>query len=250
MKRNVLIGAGAVVFLWTLLTQAPAPVLYGWAKPRLTSFQLYGVDGKLGDGSATALSLNGRQIDERIHWRLQPLWLLLGRVGLGIEGGGLMQIKGGVQEGIGGLRLRNLNGNGDAKAIAGLVGYGFAPINGSLQFNDFSLRLSKGALSSADGVVELHGLSWSLGPNPAPLGDFRATANTQGDNITIKVESLAGPLDTNGSIIFTPSTKKYDTDLNLHPKENADPMLRNMLAMAGPADPSGTFHLKRSAMLP
>ncbi|MFX8633180.1 hypothetical protein ABTM26_19530, partial [Acinetobacter baumannii] len=77
MKRKVLIGVAAVVFLWTLLTQAPAAMVYGWVRPKLGAFQLYGVDGHLGEGSASGFSLNGRQIDEKLQWRLQPLWLLL-----------------------------------------------------------------------------------------------------------------------------------------------------------------------------
>ncbi len=249
MKRKTLIGIAAVVFLWTLLTQAPASLLYRWAKPRLTSFQLYGVDGRVADGSATGFNLNGRQIDEKIHWKLQPLWLLLGRVGFGVDGSGLLQLDGSVQEGLGGLRLHKISGGGDAKAIAGFVGYGFAPISGAVRLDNLSLHLSQGAPVSADGIVELHGLTWALGANPAPLGDFRATTTTQGDNILIKVESLAGPLDASGTITYMPKTKKYDTDLKLHPKENADPMLRNMLQMSGPPDPTGTFHLKRSATL-
>ena len=249
MKRNVLIGIGAVVFFWTLLTQVPAALVYGWARPHLTGVQLFGVDGSLDSGSLTGLNLSDHPIDEKIRWQLHPLWLLAGRLGIGIDGSGLMQLTGGVQQGIGGLRLRKLNGSGDAKAIAGLVGYGFAPISGNIRFDDLSLRLSKGVPVSADGVVELHGLAWALGANPATLGDFRATASTQGNNILIKVESLAGPLDANGTITFDPGSKKYDSDLKLHPKDGADPMLKNMLQMSGPADATGTFHLKRSATL-
>ena len=250
MKRSVLIGLGAAVFLWTLVTQAPAATLYGWVRPHLTAFTLYGVDGQLADGEATGFAVNGREIDEKLHWHFQPLWLLLGRVGLGIEGSGLVQLTGGLQTGLGGLRLRKLKGSGDAKAIAGLVGYGFAPIGGNARLDDFSLRMSKGVPVSADGVVELHGLAWAMGPNPAPLGDFRATATTQGDNILIKVESLGGPMDANGTITFTPKTQKYDSDLKVHPKDNADPMLRNLLQMSGqPPDATGTYHLKRSGAL-
>jgi general secretion pathway protein N len=248
MKRSALIGIAAVVFLWTLLTHAPAPLLYKWVQPKLTSFALYGVDGQIAEGQASGFSINGRPVDERVQWQFQPLWLLLGRLSAHVDGSGLMQGTGSVQQGIGGLRVRSMQGSGDIKSLASLAGVGFAPLDGNAKFDIGSLRVSHGVPVSAEGSVELHGVAWALGPNPVPLGDFRATATTQNDAILIKIDPLGGPMEASGTVTFTPKTQKYDSDLKLHPKDNADPMLRNLLQTMGQPDPTGAFHLKRSGM--
>jgi hypothetical protein len=250
MKRGLLIGLVAVVFVWTLLVHAPAALVYGWIKARVAAVELYGVDGQLGSGTAEGFSVNGRTIDERVKWDFQPWWLPLGRVAFHVEGTGLSQLNGGIQVGLGGLRLRGLQGNSDIKGLAGLVGYGFTPVNGAAQVDIALLQLKNGAPVAANGTVDVHGLSWALSQNPVALGDFRATATTESDMIVIKIESPSGPLETSGDIKLTTKDNRYDVDLQLKPKGNPDPVLRNLLESLGPTDPKGFYHLRRGGTLP
>jgi len=249
VKRQVLFGVAVAVFLWTLVTQAPASLVYRWIGPHMPSLRLFGVDGRLADGSASGFAIGDRNIDERLGWSLQPWWLPLGRVAAHVTGSGALQAEGSLQFGLGGLRLRSLHGSGDAKAIAGLVGYGFAPLAGAAQFDIASLQLKGNRPLAAEADVQLHGLAWALTQNPVPLGDFRATATTQADSILVKIVSLSGPLDADGDVKYTTADGRYEVQLKLKPKDNAEPALKNMLQSLGAPDSGGAYHLHQDGTL-
>ncbi|MBU7008936.1 hypothetical protein, partial [Phosphitispora fastidiosa] len=92
----------------------------------------------------------------------------------------------------------------------------------------------------ASGTAELRSLSFALGPNPTPLGDFKATISTvpgaagtsAAPSIKVLIETLAGPLDAGGEVHLQ-ADRSYDYDLQIKAKDNADPALRNMLQAGG-----------------
>ncbi len=260
MKIRTLVLIGAIVFLWTFLVHAPAATLYGWFGPKASPVQLYGLDGSLDQGWLETLGLNGRPLLQKLSWRFQPWWLPLLRASFHVEGGGPdLNLKGRAAFVFGGLDLSSAQGSGSVKGLAGLAGFPFVPVDGLARFDIDSLKLRQGFPASAGGTAELHSLSFSLGQNPMPLGDFKATismakaagASSGPDSIKVVVATLGGPLDVSGEAHLQPD-RSYDYDLQIKAKDSADPNLRNMLGAGGlgQPDPNGYYHLRSRGKLP
>jgi len=260
MKARTLILIGALVFIWTLLMNAPAGSLYAWFAPKASAVQLYGLEGSLDQGKLQSLGLNGRPLLQNLRWQFQPWWLPLLRASFHVEGGSQdLNLKGRVALVFGGLNLASTQGGGGIKALAAVAGFPFVPVDGQASFNIDSLKLRDGFPASASGTAELHGLAFTLGKDPMPLGDFKITISTQPppagtsgkDSIKLVIETLSGPLDASGEVHIQ-ADRSYDYDIQVKAKDNADPNLRSMLQGGGLGQPDtrGYYHLRNRGNLP
>lgn len=257
MKRSNLILIGVLVFAWTVLIHAPAADLYGWFAPKGAAVQLYGLDGNLGEGRAQALGLNGRPVLQSLHWQFQPWWLPLLRAAFHVSGGGSdLDIDGRVSLVFGGVNLANTKVTGGLKALLGVAGFPFLPVDGQARLDLDSLKLRQGFPQSASGNLEMHGLSFAMGKSPLALGDFKAVISTERpttgttgvDTIKLVISTLSGPLDASGEVHLQVD-RNYDYDLQVKAKDGADPALRNMLQTLGQPDVSGYYHMRNRGKL-
>jgi general secretion pathway protein N len=257
MKRSHLILIGVVVFLWTVLMHAPAASLYAWFAPKASPVQLYGLDGDLDRGKVQALGYNGRPLLQDLHWSFQPWWLPLLRAAFHVDGGGNgLNVDGRVSLVFGGVNLSSTRLGGGIKALLGLAGMPFLPVDGQARLDLDSLKLRQGFPQSASGSAEVHGLSWALGKSPMPLGDFKAVITTErpttgtsgADVIKLVISTLSGPIDASGEVHLQ-ADRNYDYDLQLKAKDNADPSLRSMLQTMGQPDATGYYHLRNRGTL-
>ena len=259
MKTRTLILIGAVVFVWTLLLNAPAAILYAWFAPKASQVQLYGLEGSLDEGKVQTLGLNGRPLLQNLRWSFQPWWLPLLRAGFHVDGGNQdLNLKGRVALVFGGVNIAATQGTGGVKALAGAAGFPFVPVDGQARFDIDSLKLRKGFPQSVSGTLELHSLAFTLGKDPLALGDFKATLSTQpppagtngSNSIKAVIETLSGPIDASGEMHLQ-ADRSYDYDLQLKAKDNADPNLRNLLQAGGLGQPDtrGYYHLRNRGNL-
>jgi hypothetical protein len=260
VKVRTLILIGALVFLWTALLHAPAATLYAWFGPKASPVQLYGLEGSLDQGKVQSLGLNGRPLLQNLRWSFQPWWLPLLRASFHVASSSSdLSLKGRAAFVIGGIDLANAEGGGTLKPLLGLAGYAFLPVDGLLHFQLDSLKLRHGFPAAAQGSAELHSLSFALGTNATPLGDFKAVLSTQkpatgtatADAIRIVVSTLGGPLDLSGEV-HVQADHSYDYDLQLKAKPGADQNLANLLQGGGlgQPDPNGYYHLRNRGQLP
>lgn len=260
MKARTLILIGVLVFAWTLLLTAPAANLYAWFAPKAAAVQLYGLEGSLDQGKVQTVGINGRPLLQNLRWDFQPWWLPLLRASFHVDGGGQdLNLKGRVALVFGGVNIASAQGGGGVKALAAIAGFPFVPIDGQARFDIGSLKLRKGFPTSVAGTAELHSLASTLGKDPLPLGDFKATLSNQpppagtsgNDSIKIVIETLGGPLDASGEVHVL-ADRSYDYDLQVKAKDNADPNLRNMLqgGSLGQPDTRGYYHLRNRGTLP
>ncbi len=213
MKRKHLIAAGAISFLLTFIADAPAGALYAWFAPKAAKVELYGVDGTLLHGSVAGIGMQGRPAWQELHWTLHPLGLLTARVLADIETTTPAVVRGRVSLAPWGMSLSDVRASGSARTLLSVGGQGFLPIEGQLSADLQSLRLKDGKASSVDGVINVEGLSWTLAKDPIVLGNFRGTATTESGKITLKIESVSGPLDAHGNVELD-SDQAYNVDLN------------------------------------
>ncbi|MGB0956546.1 MAG: type II secretion system protein N, partial [Panacagrimonas sp.] len=86
MKPGKLILIGVVVFVSTLIWQAPVAHLYGWVMgDRPSAVIARGLSGTPWNGQAAAISLDGKTVAQSLQWQFRPVQLLLGRFAVGIQ---------------------------------------------------------------------------------------------------------------------------------------------------------------------
>jgi hypothetical protein len=251
MKTRGLWIVGVVVFVVTGLLHMPAALLYGWLKPHLGGAAIYGIEGKVGEGSALGFSLNGRSVTEQIQWQLKPWWLPLASVDAHLQGSGTAEINGDVRAAPGGrLRLSRFHVHGTLDTIATAAGIPLVPMTGIADLDLATLALRHGVPVTMEGTLEVQGLTWKFAASPIQLGNFRAAVTTEKDTVVAKIEPMGGPVGANGSVRITPKDKTYNLDLKVQPKPEADPALRELLQQLGPPDAQGNFLLHQHGILP
>jgi general secretion pathway protein N len=198
------------------------------------------------------LGVNGRPMLQDLRWSFQPWWLPLLRASFHVDGGGSdVNVDGRVALLFGGVNLSSTKAGGSVKALLGLAGFPFVPVDGQTRIKLDSLKLRQGFPQSASGNVEVHGLAWTLVKTPMPLGDFKAdisterptTGTTGVDTIKLVISTLSGPLDASGEVHLQ-ADRNYDYDLQVKAKSDADPNLRTMLQSLGQPDVQGYYHLR------
>lgn len=250
MSRQWTITITLVVFIGSLILQAPAATLYAWFKPKsATPVELVGLQGSVSAGRASGLNVNGRPALNNLAWTLQPWRLLLGQLGFHLESRGDTTLDSSVALSIfGSTAINNTQGVMDLKSLLTAIGQPFLPLDGQARLTLKSLRVRKEQFKSADGRVEIHGLAWTLAQEPIVLGDFAATITTENDVIMVKFEPLAGALELNGTAKLSPD-QTYEADLQVRPKAGAPALLGSLLGSIGPADPQGWHHIRQQGKL-
>lgn len=240
MRWRWALPLAVLVFLYALLMQAPAATLYAWFAPRNGPVQLTGIDGALKHGHVTAISFNGHPIIKDLQWHLHPLWLLLGRVALHLQGGeDATTLDGSLQWSPGMLRASPLKLDTDLKSVLAQTGFRFVPVDGLAQLNLQHLQWDGTRLRKLQGHLQLLGLRWDLGQTPLQLGDFSADATTNAQRtINAVIKSVSGPLDLLGKASLS-ADNTYQIDLRLRAKPGAPPQLTDMLRSLGRPDPGG-----------
>lgn len=250
ITRNKLLVLAVVVFSATLISRIPAALLYSTFKPKESPLLVHGLQGTWSDGALSGISLNGRLVAQDLHWRLQPLQLLLGRAALQITGGGqIATLEGRVAAGLGNsLHADDFRFAGAIKSLAAAAGYAFVPVDGRAGGELKKLTIKKGVVELAEGSLDLKNLAWTLARDPLLLGDFRADITTTAEAITAAISSPAGPLEASGFAKLLPD-QSYEVDILVKPKPGSSEMLLNYVKTLGAPDPQGFYHLRQRGQL-
>lgn len=250
MRWRWALPLAVLVFLYALLMHAPAANLYAWFAPRNSPVQLSGIDGILKHGSVTAISFDGHPVVKNLQWHLHPLWLLLGRVALQLQGGdGSTTLDSSVQLSPGTLRAGPLKFSTDLKSVLIQAGFRFLPVDGLAQLDVQHLRLDGNQLRDLQAHLQLQGLRWDLGQTPLHLGDFSADATTDAQStINAVIRSVSGPLDLSGKVSLS-ADSNYQIDLRLKAKPGAPPQLVDMLRSLGRPGAEGYYEIHNKGRL-
>lgn len=245
MKWRWAIPLAALVFLYTLIVQAPAATLYAWLAPAQSPLRVYGIDGTLGSGRFDILAYDAKPLLHSLHWRLQPWWLLLGRAAVHLAGGDTgMRIDGDMQLSPATLRLSAFTLDSRLQPLLAAAGYAFLPVDALVQLTVDHARLQHNGITDLDGRLILRDLGWKMGRQVLKLGDFSADAHSDDRGaIEVKIASLSGPLDLSGRTGLA-ADGTYDVDLELKAKPGAPDTLRNLLQTLGRTDPRGYYHIR------
>lgn len=246
MKTRHLIIAGVLTFVVGILVQAPAVLLYAWIAPKAAlPVGLLGLDGTLTHGRAAQIRYGGDVLVADVDWTLKPLNLLLAKLSYQLHSGSPpLMLDGRISQGFGGTDLSQLTANGELRALAAAAGQSFVPVNGAVALDMASLRLRGNWPVSAEGSLQLNNLEWTLGKEPAPLGNYQVVVTTEDDQIVAKIASLAGSVDVSGEARLKPD-RSYSYAFKLKPKADAPPMIANLMKQLGAPDAEGFYSLNR-----
>lgn len=246
---------GVIAFLIGVVAMAPAATLWQWA-PQPLPIQVERLSGTMINGRLQGLMQQQRRLAEQISWRWRPAALFGAGWGYVIEG----QVLGGSALGQvkatpwGTLSVDDLRAGGDVRTLLQAIGQDFLPVNGRWRL-DLDHAAARGQWPTAvDGTVTLSGLTWALGRNPIVLGDIEAVLSDEpGDDghavLVATLKSLEGPLEVEGTArqFFD---RRQNVDLRLRPRDDAPPIIRNLLGGLGQPDAQGWYRLQREGRMP
>lgn len=249
MNTRWLILLCVLVFLYTLLTRAPLAVIYGYLKPEQSPVELIGISGDLRAGSASGLVIANQTAVRDLQWTMRPWLLLLGRAGFHVAGtGDGVVLDGDVAQTLAGsTHVDDFRASGSVKPLLAAFKL-FLPIDGMLGLSVQELVLRDGLPTTAQGRIELNGLSWKLGREPLSLGDFVADVAPSDDGLAAVVKTVRGPLDVSGDARLL-ADRRYEMHLQIKAKADAPAPLVNMLASLGAPDNQGYYHIRRQGQL-
>lgn len=254
MTTRALAAIGGAVFAVTLIATAPVALLYAWFAPAESRVVLHGLEGTLGRGAVSAISVNQKPVWSELRWQLRPLGLLFAQASFDVQGTGVATLKSRLRlSPLGGVHLRNTEAGGSLKALLLAVGQGYLPVEGQVQAVLDELSFADGRPRSAEGIVDVQRLAWTLARDPVLLGDYRATLATADGEIRAQVVSIAGPLDVSGNLRLLPAAdggQLYALDLLIKLQPGAPPVLQTLVQSLGAPDAQGRYAIKRQGPLP
>lgn len=248
MKPGHLIALGALVFLLTLVFQAPAERLLALAAPSLSEsgVVVQGVEGTVSSGRVAQLQVRGQAVTGDVRWTLRKLHLLIGRASFRLAGGRDGTLIDGTAFVLpsGTLGLRAFKATMPARDALALGGYALLPVEGQAGLDLAAVNLREGWPHSAQGTLTLRGLGWKLGREPVRLGDYEALIDNETAGIKATLRSLAGALELSGEARVG-HDRSYEMHLQLKPQPDAPPMVANLVRNLGQPDPQGWYHLRQ-----
>lgn len=253
MKLRHILVAASLSFALGLVALAPAASVYGWLVGASDTLpvRLHGVTGTLLKGAATQITRGGQIVAADVRWKLSPAHLLLGRAQYHLQTDAPpLLFDGDVGIGLGGtVRVSDARANGELRALAAIAGQTFIPVNGQLGLRFDRLTLADRWPTDALGQIQIIGLSWALGREPAVLGDFEADVEHTDGGIVARVSSLQGVVDVGGTASVT-ADRAYALDLQLRALPDAPPMVGSLLQSLGRPDAHGYYRLQRGGSAP
>lgn len=248
MKTRTLVLVGLFSFVGFVVASAPIATLWPRVASLAPALNLSGLSGTVFDGTASAVSVQGRAVARPLHWTFSPLSLLAAKLGFHVDGAldGL-RFDGDVARSFGGtIAVDAMQATGSLKGLLTLTGDTFLPVDGDVVMQIDTLRLVDRFPKTLSGELRIGNVRWSLTREPQQLGDFTVAIATEADVIVARVAPTSGPLDVGGEIRVM-ADRNYEVDLKVKAKPEATPAIQNLVRTLGEADTEGYFRIKTRA---
>jgi general secretion pathway protein N len=245
VSRGRLVAAALAAYLLALFVGLPAERLRSPLEAMLPGTRLGPLHGHPLSGRAQGATLGGLAVDG-LTWRWRPLALLTGRLGLDVEvlAGPTRATVELARSFAGQFVVDRLDGELDLAWLGTALPAPAFDASGRVVVEGVELALgSDGWPRSAQGRLELRD-----GALRAPLAlrigaaDGTLQVNDE-DHLEIAFRMLPGsPMEGDGRVQLA-TDGRYSLAANLAPGQAADVATRELLRMAGPAQPGGRVHV-------
>lgn len=233
------LAIGLLTFVAGTVLLFPARVAYQWFVP--DGIQLGGIEGSIWSGSAREMSGGGIYLRD-VHWRLHPLRLFTGKLGIGIEaspGSGIIEADLALGPG-GNISVANLNGSASLRAFADVLRMPGLAGDVSLQFEE--LELQDGLPVAVVGTAAVDSLVAPL-VDAASIGNYRMEFFTTADGVVASVEDSNGAFDLAGSLTIS-ADRSYVFLGKVGATERTSEKLRRQLRILGSPDERGQHEIR------
>lgn len=230
------IAAGLAAFLVTLIAVLPARLITPLLPGNVTVGLL---DGTLWSGRTDSVTVNGRDLGA-LRWRMRPLQLFRGLLGLDLElnradGQGRGQVGFGLGDR---FEARNFSGNFPVAALPpGIAPAGWA---GNVQAELAMLLFRPGATPKIDGTIELRNLK-APPPDGTSIGSYRLVFDENSrrdDQLVGTLQDLEGPMQVTGTLSLG-AERNYVVDGMVAPRAGASEAVTGTLRFLGAPDAQG-----------
>lgn len=243
-SRSRMIKVGLIVFITGIILLFPARVAYRWFAP--VEFAASGISGTVWKGHAAEATAIGTYVRD-LSWRINVLDLVTAKLGYAIESkfsSGFLE--GNIAVGFGGtLRATDLRATLPLASMQSL--FGMPGISGSASANFSELKLESMMPVTANGVVEISGLTLPL-LGPDPLGGFKAEFFSQESGISASIEDTNAVIDLAGSLQLSPDGT-YQLLAHLTATGDTPAPIRQQLQFLGSANDRGQHELRLEGQL-
>ena len=238
-SRKSFLVIGLLTFVAGIVLLFPARVAYQWFVPE--GIQLGGIEGSIWTGSAREMTGGGIYLRD-VHWRMHPLRLFTGKLGIGIEarpGSGILEAD--LALGLGGnISVANLNGSGSLQTFADVLKMPGLAGNVSLQFEE--LELQDGLPVAVVGTAVVDSLIAPL-IDASSIGDYRMEFFTTENGVVASVEDSDGAFDLAGSLTIS-ADRSYVFLGKVGATERTSEKLQQQLRFLGSPDGRGQREIR------
>lgn len=237
---------GLMVFLIALIYTIPAHLIF----PHLPSkVHISRLNGTLWNAHATDFSVNDFFLS-RINWRIQPLYLLTGRLKTRVDfSHSDMSGSGDIILGYRSLSLENFSVTGNSSIIDPYINKLGASIDGKFDLSLESLDISHPGPQNAQGRLVVFDTHISS-PADLSLGNIELDLEQKGDSVVAKlINSDSNTLKLSGSAKINPQWR-YSSDIRISPTRTTQDALRQTLTLLGRVDARGAVTVQHQGKIP
>lgn len=237
---------GLIVFLVALIYTIPAHLVF----PYLPSSVYIGqIKGTLWNAHAIDFAFNDFSLSE-IKWRIQPLYLLTGRIKTSIDfSHSDMSGSGDIIFAKHSLDLEDFHVTGNAAVIDPYINTFGGSINGKFDLSLESLDITQPGPQSALGRLVVSNTQLNS-PAEFSLGNIELDLAQQDKSaVAILANSATNTLKLSGSANINPEWR-YSSDIHIAPTSSTPEAIRQTLSLLGKTDVKGSVTIKQSGQIP
>jgi hypothetical protein len=235
---------GLATFVVGVVVTFPARVAYRWFVP--SDVQLAGIGGSVWSGTARELETGGIYLRD-LEWRLRPLSILTGGLGLRVEASpasGFVETDLTLRPG-GNIVFSDLRASLPLQMFAQILNMPGLSGNASLEFD--LLRLDDGLPVDAAGTVSVAGVTAPL-IDSAPIGAYRMEFVSNESGVVASIEDTAGVFDIAGSLTVR-ADRRYEFLGLVAANEQTSEKLRGQLRFLGTPNDRGQHEVRLEGVL-
>ena len=225
-----------------LLATLPATHAYSFASQQIKQLSLQELTGTVWQGTAQQAIVNNTAIGP-VHWRFQPLSLLLGKVEFDLSTTGKSLLSSGsIGATITGTPfLSGFKGDSSANTLTSLFQLRAFTPTGRVKFDLPKVQFENNRLSHAEGRIQWNEAGITQ-PAMVSIGQVAIDLMTDGDGIHGQLSDMDASIAISGKVDLL-KDGRYQVRGQLQPKPTTPPDLASALNMLGQANARGGVDL-------
>lgn len=252
-SKIVLVLLAIALFLFLVVTTAPARIITAGLQKAVPQLQLSPGKGSLWNGhcDSATVYVQGLPIDlGKLSWHFKGLKLLMLKPTIELSSEAEFQSLN-LQVAVSPLaKSAEISPASGTISLNTISQFYPIPVNGIIDFDvekakiKLDTKAKQPEILALDGVVEFKAMTWLSGDSDIPLGNYKADAAWQNEELNIKIKDDNARLGINGELKGS-LAGQYSADLVIIARENLDEEIKNTLRFIEPSNSQGEIPFKK-----